>query len=103
MSIGKTVTLDALERDPYPIYAALREDEPVSWVPAVGLWLVTRHDDVRHVDLTPEVFTAATTPSTLNRTMGENMLGMEGRSRRGSGPSPRRRSVLGTWRNAREA
>jgi cytochrome P450 len=78
MSIGESITLEALERDPYPIYAALREDEPVSWVPAVGLWLVTRHEDVRHVDLTPEVFTAATTPSTLNRTMGENMLGMEG-------------------------
>ena len=78
MSIGESITLEALERDPYPIYAALREDEPVSWVPAVGLWLVTRHDDVRHVDLAPEVFTAATRPSTLNRTMGENMLGMEG-------------------------
>ena len=78
MSIGESITLEALERDPYPIYAALREDEPVSWVPAVGLWLVTRHEDVRHVDLTPEVFTAATTPSTLNRTMGVNMLGMEG-------------------------
>src|SRR6187397_2924218 len=78
MSIGESITLEALERDPYPIYAALREEEPVSWVPGVGLWLVTRHDDVRHVDLTAEVFTAATTPSTLNRTMGENMLGMEG-------------------------
>jgi cytochrome P450 len=40
--------------------------------------LVTRHDDVRHVDLTPEVFTGATDPSTLNRTMGVNMLGSEG-------------------------
>ena len=64
MSIGESITLEALERDPYPIYAALREDEPVSWVPAVGLWLVTRHDDVRHVDLAPVVFTAATAPST---------------------------------------
>lgn len=82
MSIGDTVTLDDLERDPYPIYARLRDDEPVSWVPAVGLWLVTRHDDVRAVDLTPDRFTAATSPSTLNRTMGENMLGMEGPEQR---------------------
>jgi len=44
----------------------------------VGLWLVTRFDDVRRVDLDPETFTAATDPSTLNRTMGVNMLGMEG-------------------------
>jgi cytochrome P450 len=78
MSVGETVTLEALERDPYPIYARLRDEEPVSWVPAVGLWLVTRFEDVRTVDLSPEIFTAATEPSTLNRTMGVNMLGSEG-------------------------
>lgn len=78
MSVGETITLEGLERDPYPIYARLRDEEPVSWVPAVQLWLVTRYDDVRDVDLTPEVFTAATEPSTLNRTMGVNMLGSEG-------------------------
>lgn len=78
MTIGRTVTIEDLERDPYPIYARLRDEEPVSWVPAVGLWLVTRFDDVRGVDLDPETFTGATEPSTLNRTMGVNMLGMEG-------------------------
>ncbi|HEX7248282.1 MAG TPA: cytochrome P450 [Actinomycetota bacterium] len=78
MTIGDTVTLEQLERDPYPVYAELRDEEPVSFVPAVGLWLVTRHADVKHVATHPETFTAATEPSTLNRTMGRNMLGMEG-------------------------
>ena len=78
MTVGESITLAALERDPYPIYARLREEEPVAWVPAVQLWLVTRYDDVRSVDLTPEIFTARTDPSTLNRTMGRNMLGSEG-------------------------
>ena len=78
MSVGEEVTLEELERDPYPVYARLRDEEPVSWVPAVGLWLVTRYDDVRYVDHTPDVFTAETEPSTLNRTMGKNMLGSEG-------------------------
>ncbi len=78
MSVGASIALEELERDPYPIYARLREDEPVAWAPAVQLWLVTRHDDVRHVGLTPDDFTAATDPSTLNRTMGVNMLGSEG-------------------------
>ena len=77
-TVGDTITLDDLERDPYPTYARLREEEPVSWVPAVGLWLVTRFDDVRCVDLDPDTFSGATDPSTLNRTMGVNMLGMEG-------------------------
>jgi cytochrome P450 len=78
MTIGETITLEDLERDPYPIYARLRDEEPVSWVPAVGLWLVTRFEDVRRVDLDPATFSGATEPSTLNRTMGVNMLGMEG-------------------------
>jgi cytochrome P450 len=82
MSVGEEVTLEELERDPYPIYARLRDEEPVSWVPTVGLWLVTRYDDVRYVDQTPEVFTAETEPSTLNRTMGKNMLGSEGPDQR---------------------
>jgi cytochrome P450 len=82
MTIGETITVEALERDPYPIYARLRDEEPVSFAPAVGLWLVTRHGDVKRVATEPETFTAATDPSTLNRTMGENMLGMEGPEQR---------------------
>jgi cytochrome P450 len=78
MTFGEQITLEALERDPYPIYARLRDEEPVAWVPAVQLRLVTRYEDVRTVDLSPELFTAATDPSTLNRTMGVNMLGSEG-------------------------
>jgi cytochrome P450 len=78
MTFGESITLEELERDPYPIYTRLRDEEPVSWVPAVQLWLVTRHEDVRAVDLDPASFTGATDPSTLNRTMGVNMLGSEG-------------------------
>jgi cytochrome P450 len=78
MTLGETITVEALEADPYPIYERLRAGEPVSWAPAVGLWLVTRWDDVQQVDLSPDVFTAETDPSTLNRTFGKNLLGSEG-------------------------
>src|SRR5919202_2444318 len=77
-TIGSTITVEELERDPYPAYARLRADEPVSWVESVELWLVTRWDDVSHVIKTPDVFTAETEPSTLNRTFGKNLLGSEG-------------------------
>jgi cytochrome P450 len=77
-AIGATIGVEELERDPYPAYARLRADEPVSWVESVGLWLVTRWDDVSHVIKTPDVFTAETEPSTLNRTFGKNLLGSEG-------------------------
>ncbi|MFL5796857.1 MAG: cytochrome P450 [Actinomycetota bacterium] len=78
MTIGEAVTIEALEEDPYPIYARLREDEPVSLVESVGLWLVTRHHDVDAVVHDPETYTAETEPSTLNRTFGRNMLASEG-------------------------
>jgi cytochrome P450 len=80
--VGESIQLEDLERDPYPIYERLRDEEPVSFVPAVGLWLVTRNDDVKRVATDPQTFTAATDPSTLNRTMGVNMLGMEGPEQR---------------------
>ncbi len=76
--IGATVAVEDLERDPYPIYARLRAEEPVSWVESVGLWLVTRWEDVEFVDVNPDLFTGETEPSTLNRTFGRNLLGSEG-------------------------
>src|SRR5215211_7896038 len=77
-TFGNTITVEALESDPYPIYERLRAEEPVSWVESVGLWLVTRWDDVVAVDKNPHLFTAETEPSTLNRTFGKNLLGSEG-------------------------
>ncbi len=75
---GDTISVDALETDPYPVYRDLRAREPVSWVKSVGLWLVTRWNDVVEVDMNPEAFTGETEPSTLNRTFGKNLLGSEG-------------------------
>src|SRR5215216_2639294 len=90
-TFGNTITVEALESDPYPIYERLRAGEPVSWVESVGLWLVTRWDDVNHVVRTPEVFTGETEPSTLNRTFGKNLLGSEGAYHQ------RIRSVIQPW------
>lgn len=71
---GESVTLDDLERDPIPILADLRGEEPVSYVPSMDMWLVTRWDEIRYIEDHPELFTAATEPSFLARTLGENML-----------------------------
>ncbi len=78
MSVGTEITLEQLEADPYPIYAQLRDEEPVCFIEAVGLWLVTRWDDVQYVDKTPDLFTGETDPSTLKRTFGPNLLASEG-------------------------
>lgn len=74
MSLGKDITLADLEADPDPIMARLRADEPVCWVPALEMWLVTRWDDVAFMEANPELFTAATEPSFLARALGRNML-----------------------------
>ena len=78
MSVGSEISVAQLESDPYPIYAQLRAEQPVCFVESVGLWLVTRWDDVQYVDKAPDLFTGETEPSTLNRTFGKNLLGSEG-------------------------
>ena len=74
MSIGTGITLADLEADPDPILARLRVEEPVAWVPAMEMWLVTRWDDVVYMEEHPELFSAATEPSFLARALGPNML-----------------------------
>jgi cytochrome P450 len=76
--VGTEISVEQLETDPYPIYKQLREEEPVCFVDSVGLWLVTRWDDVQHVDKSPDLFSGETEPSTLRRTFGPNLLASEG-------------------------
>jgi cytochrome P450 len=78
LTVGSEISVAQLEADPYPVYEQLRAEQPVCYVESVGLWLVTRWDDVQYVDKTPALFTGETEPSTLNRTFGKNLLGSEG-------------------------
>jgi len=80
--IGASITLAQLEADPYPALARLRADEPVSWIPDLGMWLVTRWDDVVMVHERPDLYTSATEPSWLNTVLGKNMLGSDGAEHR---------------------
>ena len=93
------ITVEALEADPFPIYARLREKAPVCFLPAVGLHLVTRWDDVQHVATHPEIFTAEVDASPLVRTLGVNVLTVDGadhaRMRAGMDAPMRPRAVEG--------
>jgi cytochrome P450 len=68
--VADDVTVADLERDPYPIYARLRRDAPVCYVPAVELWLVTRWEDVVAGAEDPASFPASFPGSPLDRTLG---------------------------------
>lgn len=75
--IGDGLSLADLEADPYPVLARMRVHEPVCWVPALDMYLVTRWDDVATIEADPVLFTAATEPSFLARTLGSNMLTLD--------------------------
>jgi cytochrome P450 len=69
-AFAESVTVAELEKDPYPIYARLRREAPVCFIPAVGLWFVTRYDDVEFVGTRPELFSAQLDDSPVDRTFG---------------------------------
>ncbi len=78
-TFAESITVANLDRDPYPIYARLRKESPVAYVPAVNLWLVTCAKDVEFVTTHPELFTAQVTDSVLDRSFkGKSLLTMDG-------------------------
>jgi len=70
MAFADEITVEALEADPYPIYARLRRETPVAWVPAANVWFVTRWQDVEFVSKNAKLFAAEVPTSPVDRTMG---------------------------------
>lgn len=64
------VTVEDLERDPYPIYAQLREHAPVAYMPCLDVWMITRHADVDVACNDPAGFPAAVADSPTDRALG---------------------------------
>jgi cytochrome P450 len=76
--IGASVTLEQLEHDPHPVLARLRTHEPVSWLPALDGWLVTRHDLAMAVMRDPGTFTVDDPRFSTARVVGPSMLSLDG-------------------------
>jgi cytochrome P450 len=76
--IGDAATLEELEADPHPLLARLRETEPVSWVPVLGAWLVTRRDLVLQAMRDPGAFTVDDPRFSTARVVGPSMLSLDG-------------------------
>lgn len=64
------LTVDDLERDPYPIYAELRDEAPVAYVPCLDIWMVTRWADVEAACSDPVAFPAHVEHSPTDRALG---------------------------------
>jgi cytochrome P450 len=100
MAFADNLTGADLEADPYPIYARLRHEAPVAFVPALHAWLVTRWQEAAIVASDKRNFTAEVGTSPLEVSFGQpNILNSEGDSHRilrdGIEPHYRPKSVSG--------
>lgn len=76
--LGAAVALEQLDGDPHAILARLRAREPVSWLPALNGWLVTRYDDAVAVMRDPDRFTVADPRFSTGQVLGPSMLSLDG-------------------------
>jgi cytochrome P450 len=76
--LGASVTVAQLGDDPHPLLARLREREPVSWLPALDGWLVTRHDLVLEAMRDPATFTVDDPRFSTAQVIGASMLSLDG-------------------------
>jgi cytochrome P450 len=71
---AESITVEMLDDNPYPIYARLRREAPVCYIPAVNLWFITRWQDVEFAAQNADIFTAAVDPSPVSRSFGDNNI-----------------------------
>jgi cytochrome P450 len=76
--IGAAVTAADLEGDLHPVLRRLRADEPVSWLPALGGWLVTSRDLALRVLRDSASFTVDDPRFSTARVVGPSMLSLDG-------------------------
>ena len=80
--LGAAVTLAELEHDPHPALARLRRQEPVSWVPALEAWVVTRRVLALEVMRDPGVYTVDDPRFSTEQVVGPSMLSLDGAEHR---------------------
>ena len=100
--IGAELTLERLDSDPHPALARLREHEPVSWVPALDGWLVTRRDLCIEVMRDAGRFTVDDPRFSTAQVVGPSMLSLDGDEHRRH-RDPFARALLGPDARARFA
>ncbi|MGO8961646.1 MAG: cytochrome P450 [Streptosporangiaceae bacterium] len=80
--LGASVTIAELTADPHPVLRRLRGAEPVSWLPALDGWLVSRADLAGQVLRDSAVFTVDDSRFTTARIVGPSMLSLDGAAHR---------------------
>jgi cytochrome P450 len=76
--LGAELTVEQLSERPHAHLGRLRAHEPVSWVPAIEAWLVTRYDLALAVMHDPDTFTVDDPRFSTARVIGPSMLSLDG-------------------------
>jgi cytochrome P450 len=88
--------------DPYPVYARMRREAPICFVPQLGSVLLTRRDDVFVCEKNIQVFSSHQPQGLMNRLMGHNLMRRDGDAhqaeRRMLLPAVAPKTVAAHWR-----
>ena len=76
--LGAQVTLKDLEHNLHATLHTLRAAEPVSWVPAIQAWVITRRNLASEVMRTPQAFTVDHPGFSTGQVVGPSMLSLDG-------------------------
>ncbi len=76
--LGAAVSMRDLDTSMHPVLRRLRASEPVSWLPVLGGWLVTRRDLALRVLRDSRTFTVDDPRFSTARVVGPSMLSLDG-------------------------
>src|SRR2546421_4760006 len=76
--LGASVTVAHPAGDPHPTLRRLPDREPVSWIPALDGWLVTRYELVVQAMRDPVTFTVDDPRFSTAQVIGPSMLSLDG-------------------------
>lgn len=68
------ISVEDLQRDPYPIFDQIRDMGSAVWVKSARIHLVTRFEDVQEVERRPDLFASTNPGSLMNVVMGHSLM-----------------------------
>ena len=72
--LDETITLEALDRDPFPIYRRLRAEAPVCRVKATGRTFLTKAADTKYAKDNPQIFSSEDPNTPMKRAFWAHTL-----------------------------
>ncbi|KQI67494.1 cytochrome [Loktanella sp. 3ANDIMAR09] len=100
--LDEAITLDQLDRDPFPIYRRLRAEAPVLRVKSVGRTLLTKAADTKYVKDNPDLFSSDDPNTPMKRAFqAHTLMRKDGadhlRERTAMAPAFNPKVIMGEW------